>query len=91
MPETPTRADPKSIHTSLKEAVVDALLNVVHARVSAAGEFGQVLLWHPSTEPHKLRVSSADASSGEGDEVTSPFGSLRTDLIFKFARTLQVS
>jgi hypothetical protein len=72
MPETPTRADPKSIHTSLKEAVVDALLNVVHARVSAAGEFGQVLY---GTRPRNLINSGfllPMRRREEGDEVTSP-------------------
>ncbi len=66
------RSDPDKIPSSLKEAVVDALLNLTHARISGAGEFGRVLY---GARPRSLLNSGfllPARTDVEGDEVTSP-------------------
>lgn len=66
------RTDPDKIPSSLKEAVVDALLNITHARISGAGEFGRVLY---GARPRSLFNSGfvlPARTDVEGDEVTSP-------------------
>jgi hypothetical protein len=73
MSEPIVRADPATIPTTLKEAVVDAILNLTHSHVSGAGETGRYLF---GGTPRMLLNSGfllpqRDAS-GSGDEVTSP-------------------
>lgn len=66
------RADPKTIPSTLKEAVVDALLNLTYARISGEGEFGEVLY---GARPRGLLNSGfllPARTDVEGDEVTSP-------------------
>lgn len=66
------RSDPDKVPSSLKEAVVDALLNLTHARISGLGEFGQVLY---GARPRSLLNSGfllPARTDVEGDEVTSP-------------------
>lgn len=66
------RSDPDKVPASLKEAVVDALLNLTHARISGVGEFGQVLY---GARPRSLLNSGfllPARTDIEGDEVTSP-------------------
>ena len=66
------RVDPDTIPSSLKEAVVDALLNLTHARISGTGEFGRVLF---GARPRSLLNSGfllPARTDVEGDEVTSP-------------------
>lgn len=80
------RVDPKNISTSLKEAVVDSLLNVVHARISGTGEFGAVLF---GTRPRNLLNSAfllPMRGIEEGDEVTSPIWISSHGLDFQIAK-----
>lgn len=66
------RVDSRKIHTSLKEAVVDSLLNMVHGRISGAGEYGAILY---GTRPRNVFSSAfllPMKGVKEGDEVTSP-------------------
>ncbi len=66
------RADPDKIPSSLKEAVADALLNLTHARITGAGDFGRVLY---GARPRNLLNSGfilPARTDVEGDEVTSP-------------------
>ena len=66
------RYDPASIPASLKEAVADALVNVVYANVSGTGQFGAAIYGAP---PQRLLVSGfllPKRSEDDGDEVTSP-------------------
>lgn len=70
---TPTlRADPASIHSTLKEAVVDSLLNLTYAQVSGAGATGERIF---GARPRMLLNSGfllpQREPSGD-DEVTSP-------------------
>ena len=79
------RTDPSRIDTTLKEAVVDALVNVVHARISAAGEFGSVIY---GTRPSSLVASAfllPMRGLEEGDEVTSPIWISSHGLDFQIA------
>lgn len=70
--ETVVRANPYALPSSLKEAVVDALVNLTHARVSGAGEEGRSVY---GARPRALLSSSfllpRRGSTGD-DEVTSP-------------------
>lgn len=66
------RVDPKNIDTSLKEAVVDSLLNMVHGRIAGMGDYGAILF---GTRPRNKFSSSflmPMEDVNEGDEVTSP-------------------
>jgi hypothetical protein len=66
------RCDPDLIPTSLKEAVADALVNIVYANVSGVGEFGGAIYGAP---PSRLMVSAfllPKREDYDGDEVTSP-------------------
>jgi len=66
------RCDPVLIPASLKEAVADALVNVVHANVAGTGNFGAAIYGAP---PQRLLVSGfllPKRSEDDGDEVTSP-------------------
>src|SRR5690348_7702176 len=69
---TTLRSDPERIAASVKEAVADSLLNIIHARISGVGEFGQVLY---GARPRSLLNSGfllPARAAVEGDEVTSP-------------------
>lgn len=66
------RVNPAQVATSLKEAVVDALLNMSHAQISGAGAFGKHLY---GARPRMLLNSGflLPMRDEEGDdEVTSP-------------------
>ena len=66
------RVDPEKISATLKEAVVDALLNITYARISGAGDYGRVLY---GARPRNLFNSGfllPARTDVEGDEVTSP-------------------
>jgi hypothetical protein len=66
------RRDPRAIHTSLKEAVAAALVNITHARISGAGSYGELIY---GTRPRNTLASGfilPMRGTEEGDEVTSP-------------------
>lgn len=66
------RLNPSKISTTVKEAVVDALVNMTHAQVSGAGEFGKYLF---GARPRTLLNSGfllPELETEGGDEVTSP-------------------
>lgn len=66
------RANPANISTTLKEAIVDSLLNMTHGQVSGAGSFGEYLY---GARPRTLLNSGfllPEKTSDAGDEVTSP-------------------
>lgn len=66
------RANPAKVSTTLKEAVVDALLNMTHAHSSGAGDFGETLF---GARPRMLLNSGflLPMKDEDGDdEVTSP-------------------
>lgn len=73
MPEMLLRADPSKISTTLKEAVVDALVNLTFRRISGHGPDGDVLF---GARPRSLFCSAfllpRPATLGESDEVTQP-------------------
>ncbi|MBI3525964.1 MAG: helicase [Betaproteobacteria bacterium] len=72
MPNPVVRANPSEISTTVKEAVVDALVNMTHAQVSGAGEFGKYLF---GARPRTLLNSGfllPELQAEGGDEVTSP-------------------
>jgi hypothetical protein len=66
------RSDPQELHSTLKEAVVDSLLTMVHSEVSGAGRHGKYLY---GARPRLLLNSGfiLPQKNIEGaDEVTSP-------------------
>jgi hypothetical protein len=72
MPAEIFRSDPSEIPTTLKEALVDALVNMTYAYVSGAGDIGKYLY---GARPRTLLNSGfllPEMDSGPGDEVTSP-------------------
>lgn len=72
MPNPVVRANPSEISTTVKEAVVDALVSMTHAQVSGAGEFGKYLF---GARPRTLLNSAfllPELQAEGGDEVTSP-------------------
>lgn len=68
-----TRADPAAISSTLKEAVVDALINMTYARISGHGIEGQEIF---GSRPRSVLASAfllpPLLDSGPGDEVTQP-------------------
>lgn len=72
MTEPVVRSNPASISTTLKEAVVDALVNMTHAQVSGAGDIGRFLYGaRPRTLLNSAFLLPEPLTVG-GDEVTSP-------------------
>ena len=73
MSDTVVRADPAKISTTLKEAVVDSLLNLTFARISGHGPDGEVLY---GSRPRSILASAfllpPLRALGSGDEVTQP-------------------
>lgn len=73
MPKTEVcRVDPGRLPTSMKEAVVDSLVNVVYAHVSGGGSIGKFLF---GARPRTVLNSGfilPQQSPGGDDEVTSP-------------------
>ncbi len=72
MAETTVRSNPATISTTIKEAVVGALVQMTHAQVSGAGKFGKYLF---GARPRTLLNSAfllPEIQGREGDEVTSP-------------------
>lgn len=66
------RANPAQVSTTLKEAVVDALLNITHAHISGAGQFGKHLYGaRPRTLLNSGFLLPMRDEAGD-DEVTSP-------------------
>src|SRR5438445_609155 len=69
------RAKPGDIPTTLKEAIVDALLNLTHDRLTGAGDRGRVLF---GARPRALLASGflmppdPKLLGAAGDEVTDP-------------------
>lgn len=66
------RIAPSKIDTSCKEAVADALLNIVGSRISGGGDFGRVVY---GASPRSKIVSGfllPRKNIDDGDEVTSP-------------------
>jgi hypothetical protein len=67
------RADPAQVSTTLKEAVVDSLLNLTFARISGHGPDGEVLY---GSRPRSILASAfllpPLRALGSGDEVTQP-------------------
>ncbi len=66
------RSNPDAIATSLKEAVADALGNIVFGHSSGSGEFGVAVY---GAQPSRLFVSGfllPQRETDDGDEVTSP-------------------
>jgi hypothetical protein len=81
------RADPSRLSTTLKEAVVDSLVNLTFQRVSGHGPDGAVLF---GARPRSL-LSSAfllprPESTSEGDEVTQPIHISAHGLDFQVAQ-----
>lgn len=73
MPETLLRADPTKIPTTLKEAVVDALVNLTFRRISGHGPDGEVLFgFRPRSLFSSAFLLPRPATLGESDEVTQP-------------------
>ncbi len=72
MPSPVLRSNPLQIPTTVKEAVVDAIINITHAYVSGAGEFGMYLYGaRPRTLLNSALLLPERITEG-GDEVTSP-------------------
>jgi len=73
MSSTVVRVDPARISSTLKEAVVDSLLNLTFARISGHGQDGDVLF---GSRPRSVLASAfllpPLLSQGTGDEVTQP-------------------
>ncbi len=67
------RANPVEIHSSLKEAVADGLLNIIYQRVAGEGRYGKVLYRDKpsSTLTSGFLLPPLRAGSGM-DENTSP-------------------
>lgn len=67
------RSNPAEIPSSLKEAVVDALLNLTFSRISGDGEDGELLF---GSRPRSILASAflmpPKRALGSGDEVTQP-------------------
>lgn len=67
------RADPSTVSTTLKEATVDALLNLTFSRISGHGPEGQVIY---GSRPRSVLASAfllpPLRAMGTGDEVTQP-------------------
>lgn len=79
------RCDPDTIPSSLKEAVADALGNIVYGNVSGAGEFGATVY---GSAPCRLFVSGfllPQRETDDGDEVTSPIWISSHGLDLQFA------
>ena len=73
MTDAVVRADPAHVSTTLKEAVVDSLLNLTFARISGHGPDGEVLY---GSRPRSILASAfllpPLRALGSGDEVTQP-------------------
>jgi hypothetical protein len=73
MTDAVVRADPAHVSTTLKEAVVDSLLNLTFARISGHGPDGEVLY---GSRPRSILASAfllpPLRAFGSGDEVTQP-------------------
>lgn len=66
------RVDPNALPTSMKEAVVDSLVNLVYAHVSGSGTVGKCLFGaRPRTVLNSGFVLPQQSPAGD-DEVTSP-------------------
>lgn len=73
MDRSVVRADPGSICTTLKEAIVDSLLNVVFSRISGHGPEGEALFGaRPRTVLSSAFLLPPLPLQGPGDEVTQP-------------------
>ena len=73
MSEMLLRADPSEIPTTLKEAVVDALVNLTFRRISGHGPDGDVLFgFRPRSLFCSAFILPRPATLGESDEVTQP-------------------
>lgn len=81
------RANPSEIDTTRKEAVADALLNILYGRVSGGGNYGKVIF---GNKPHGVLVSGfllPRRRVDDGDEVTSPIWISSHGLDFQVNRT----
>lgn len=73
MSETLLRANPSEIPTTLKEAVVDALINLTFRCISGHGPDGDVLFgFRPRSLFSSAFLLPRPATLGESDEVTQP-------------------
>lgn len=72
MSEQVLRVNPTQITTTLKEAVVDALLNMTHAHISGAGTFGKHLYGARPRTTLNSGFLLPQKNDSDGDEVTSP-------------------
>jgi hypothetical protein len=66
------RVEPKNIAAGTKEAVADALLNIIGARASGAGEFGGVLYGSKPSERLSSGFLLPQRVDDDHDEVLSP-------------------
>ena len=66
------RVEPKNIPASTKEAVADGLLNIIGARASGTGEFGQVLYGSKPSERLTSSFLLPQRVDDDHDEVLSP-------------------
>jgi hypothetical protein len=66
------RVEPKNIPASTKEAVADALLNIIGARASGAGEFGKVVYGSKPSERLSSGFLLPQRMDDDHDEVLSP-------------------
>lgn len=69
---TVRRVEPKDINPTLKEAVVDSLLNIIFARVSGRGRFGATLYGRKPSQQLSSGFLLAASSTADVDEINSP-------------------
>ncbi|ABM39976.1 DEAD/DEAH box helicase [Polaromonas naphthalenivorans] len=90
MPDLLMRADPLTISTALKEAVVDALVNLTFQRISGHGPEGSILF---GARPRALLSSAfllpVPAGAAGGDEVTQPIQICAHGLDFQVSTSRQ--
>lgn len=81
------RADPSKISTTLKEGVVDALVNLTFQRISGHGEEGSVVFGvRPRSSFSSAFLLPRPLSLGESDEVTQPIHISAHGLDFQVSR-----
>lgn len=85
MSSSSRRVDPKNIATSAKEAVADALLNIIGTRASGAGEFGEVLYGSKPSERLGSGFLLPQRMDDDHDEVLSPIWIRTQGLDFQVA------
>ena len=87
MSESILRADPARISTTLKEGVVDALVNLTFQRISGHGADGAVVYgFRPRSSFSSAFLLPRPPTLGESDEVTQPIHISAHGLDFQISR-----